>query len=143
MKAWTIGVPIAIVIFITLLIVAFMGLRTSTPTKAALDTESAAIIAALREQVDFIPPDNTDKSFITIYAESDIVATTIKVHAVPHRPQQDKIIEALRGIRAALNARPIVIRFYRAEIVVPDPNAPNSQTKSFTDDPAPLREERV
>lgn len=143
MKAWTIGVPIAIVIFITLLIVAFMGLRTSTPPKAELDAESAAVIAALREQVDFIPPDNADKSFITIYAESDLAVTTLRIHAVPHRPQQDRIIDTLRQIRAGLRSRPIVIKFLRAEVVPPDPAAPGSRPKSFADDPAPIREERV
>ncbi len=143
MKSWTVGIPIAIVIFTILFIMAIVGLRSNTTGKAELDRESAAIIAALRAQVDFIPPDNADQTYITIYGESDLVATTIKIHGVPHRPQQDVIINTLRAIRATLNARPIVIAFYRAEIVVPNPDAPESQTRSFADDPKPIRTERV
>lgn len=142
-REYTIGIPIATVIFLVLTVLAYAMLFRAMPSASELSAESAAVYEASRARaVAFIPPDNADPMTPNVEVESDEQSTIIRVYGLINPERQREFISIVREVRTELGARPVVVHFHYP-LAVPlgadgEPLAPTVSEK-----PAPFRTERV
>lgn len=142
-KEYTVGIPIATVIFLTLIVLAFVHLNSIKPNETELRDESVLVIRELRQRSqDFIPPNNDDLTGPTLFAESDEFFTTIRVYGLISPERQNALIDNLRTIRTDLETRPILVHFHYPKQTRADNDSP-SVTPNADERPEPFRTVRV
>jgi len=143
-KEYTVGIPIATVIFLGLIVAAFVTLGQRTPSDAELRDESALVVRELRERgAAFLPPNNDDQTGPTVYASGGETVTTVRVYGLIAPDLQRRTVAILRDIRTDLQTRPITIHFhYPREVDREDSSSP-SVTPSVDEEPQPFRTVRI
>lgn len=144
MKAYTIGIPIATVLFLSLLIGSLFYIGSNKQPKTELKSESAAVLTDLRDQLAFIPRVNADKTAVTTYLDADPNVTTIRVHGLMSRDLQTKLRDHLATARQSNNWRPVVIHFHYPEQRPPSsPGQELIEMPTHTEHPQPFRTEKL
>jgi hypothetical protein len=142
-KEYTVGIPIATVLFLALIAAALYTVATSSPSKAELRDESALVIRELRMRADeFIPPNNDDPTGPTLFAESDRYLTNLRVYGLTAPDQQRRVVDTLEQIRQDLRTRPIVVHFHYPKRVDNPEDSP-SATPSAEQRPEPFKTVRI
>ncbi len=136
MKAYTIGIPIAVVVFLGLMALAFVLLQGQRPDAAAQEAEASMLVAETRARApELVPPDNADPMLPTLYAEPDEAFTLVRVHGVLVQQRQEALLDVLRELRTSGAAeRPIRVEFHYPEQVPEGVEIPTSTTS-----PEPIR----
>lgn len=142
-KEYTVGIPIATVIFLGLIVAAFVTLGQRTPSESELRDESALVVRELRERgADFLPPNNDDQTGPTVYASGGETVTTVRVYGLIAPDLQRRTVAILRDIRSALQTRPITLHFHYPREVDRSSASP-SVTPSVNEQPQPFRTVRI
>ncbi|MFU8829409.1 MAG: hypothetical protein ACNA8P_08245 [Phycisphaerales bacterium] len=144
--SYTVGVPVAAVLFISLLIGAILLVRTNMPTQGERRAQAQAAVEVLRDRMPLVyPPDNTQLAGVTAYAETTMGITTLRIHGVLDRNLQAATIETMREAASELGASSIILEFYypqeRPEGLNPD--ASPSRIPIHSESPEPFRVERL
>ncbi len=144
--AYTIGAPVAIVLFIALLVGAIFAVRTKTPTGSERRAQEQQVVEVLRtEMPQVIPPDNSELAGVTVYAEATLQVVTIRVHGVMDPILQNEIADHLRQARADGVFFSAVLRFHYPEARPEglDPDSPGARIPIHSESPQPFREIRL
>ncbi|MFG0291974.1 MAG: hypothetical protein ACF8MJ_02340 [Phycisphaerales bacterium JB050] len=144
--AYTVGAPIAVVLFIALLIGATIAVRSKAPTGSERREQEQKVVEVLRtEMPQVVPPDNTDLTGVTIYAEAALEVVTIRVHGVMSPRLQNQIADTLREARAEGVFGNAVLRFHYPEARPEglDPDSPAARIPIHNESPQPFREIRL
>lgn len=144
--SYTVGVPIAVVLFITLLIGAVIAVRSTAPTGSERRAHEQRVVEVLRDRLPLVfPADNSEPTGVTAYAEQALGVTTLRVHGVLRRDLQGEVLDAIRAARPDLGADSIVVEFYYPEARPEglDPDSPASRIPTSDESPEPFRIERL
>jgi len=144
--AYTVGAPIATVLFISLLIGSIVVIRGNMPTGSERRDREQVVTELLREQMPMVfPPDNAQLAGVTLYAEAGIDVLTIRVHGVLNRDLQAQIIQTLREARSEGTLSSAVVEFYypeaRPEGIAPD--SPAMRIPIHSESPQAFRIEQL
>lgn len=144
--SYTVGVPIAVVLFITLLIGAVILVRSTAPTGSERRAQEQRVVEAVRERMpQVIPTDNAEPTGVTVYAEHALGVTTLRVYGVLRRDLQGEVIDAIRAARPDLGTDSIVVEFYYPEARPEglDPDSAAARIPTSDESPEPFRIERL
>jgi hypothetical protein len=112
-REYTIGIPIATVIFLVLTVLAYRMLFTSLPNSEELRQEAVAVYNESRARaVAFIPPSNADPMTPNLNVKSDEQNVQLRVYGLINPRKQDRFVEIVRGVRKDLGSRPVVVYFH-------------------------------
>jgi len=144
--AYTVGAPIATVLFISLLIGSVLVIRSTMPTGSERRDREQVVTELLREQMPMVfPPDNAQLAGVTLYAEAGMNVVTIRVHGVLDRDLQAQIIQTLREARSEGTLPSAVVEFYypeaRPEGITPD--SPAMRIPIHSESPQAFRTEQL
>ncbi len=125
--AYTVGAPVAIVLFVSLLIGSVIVVRSMTPTGSERREREQVVTALLRDRMpEVFPPDNSELAGVTLYAEAGMDVVAIRVHGVLDRGLQERVIQMLREARASGDLPSSVLEFYYPEARPPGfPSGPS------------------
>jgi len=114
--AYTVGAPIAVILFVSLLIGSILVIRSTMPTGSERRDREQAVTELLRERMPRVfPADNSQLAGVTLYAEAGLDVVTIRVHGVLNRDLQAQVIETLREARAEGDLPSAVLEFHYPE----------------------------
>jgi hypothetical protein len=144
--AYTVGAPIAVVLFVSLLIGSVLVIRSTMPTGSERRDREQVVTELLRDQMPTVfPPDNAQLAGVTLYAEAGIDVVTIRVHGVLDRGLQSQIIQTLREARSDGTLPSAVVEFYypeaRPEGIEPD--SPGTRIPIHSESPKAFRVEQL
>lgn len=142
-REYTIGIPVATVLFVILTVLAYRTLFSAMPSRAELVRESQAVYVASRERANaFIPPDNADPMTPNLEVESEEHTTILRVYGLISPDRQNDFVSIVRDVRTELEARPVLLYFHYPRAA---PNAADGTPLSPTvaTRPEPFRTERV
>jgi hypothetical protein len=141
--AYTVGAPIAVVLFVALLIGATLAVRSKAPTGSERREQEQQVVEVLRtEMPQVIPADNSELAGVTVYAEAALEVVTIRVHGVMNPNLQN---DTLREARAEGVFTSAVVRFHYPEARPEglDPDSPGARIPIHSESPQPFREIRL
>jgi hypothetical protein len=143
-REYTIGIPVATVLFIVLIVLSYRMLFSAMPNEAELRAESVRLVEELRERgASFLPPNNDDPTDVSLFAESQTHTTILHVYGLIDPRLQAELLGIVQSVRDEVLARPIVVLFYYAREVPPPEEGVRSRRPSARDNPEPFRTERV
>lgn len=144
MKAYTIGIPVATVLFLALIVGSLMYVRSQSPHKSELASESETVLRFVRDELSYVPKVNADKTGVTVYIDADLNVTTLRVHGLMNRPYQQELVDRLVSGRSQNQWRSIVVHFHYPESR-PDVagDADMITMPTHEEQPAPFRTERL
>lgn len=144
--SYTVGAPVAIVLFVALLIGSIIVVRANTNTGAERRAQEEAIVALLRTDMPMVfPADNSQPAGVTLYAEAGMDVVSIRIHGVLDPALQNTVIEQLRAARAEGVFGSAIVKFYYPEARPEglDPDAGASRIPIHSESPEPFREVRL
>jgi hypothetical protein len=144
--AYTIGAPIATVLFIALLIGSIIVVRGRTLTGSERRDQEQRVVELLREGMpEVFPIDNSELAGVTVYAEAGLDVVSIRIHGVLDPRLQNTVADELREARAEGVFGSAVLKFYypeaRPEGLPPD--SPAMRIPIHSESPQPFREIRL
>jgi hypothetical protein len=144
--AYTVGAPVAIVLFVALLIGSVIVVRSSTNTGAERREQERAVVEVLRTDMPQIfPPDNAELAGVTVYAEAGMDVVSIRIHGLLDRRLQERVIATLREARAEGTFGSAIVKFHYPEARPEglDPDSDAARIPIYDESPEPFREVRL
>ena len=144
--AYTVGAPIAIVLFVSLLIGSIIVVRSMTSTGADRRDQEQAVVSVLRtEMAEVFPPDNSQPLGVTVYAEAGMDVVSIRIHGLLDPALQNTVIAELREARAEGVFGSAVVKFHYPEARPEglDPDSAAARIPIHSESPDPFREIRL
>ncbi len=142
-KEYTIGIPVATVIFVSLIVAAFWVLGQRQLSGSELQAETNMVVRELRDRAEFIPPNNENLSAPVVEARASERLTIIRVYGLVPPDLQRRTEEILREIRRDTGARPIVLHFHHVKALPDWPEDAPSRPLTVAESPEPFRTVRI
>jgi len=144
--AYTVGAPVAIVLFVSLLIGSVIVVRGMTNTGAQQREQERAVVEVLRTEMEQVfPPDNSELTGVTVYAEAGIDVVSVRIHGLLDRRLQDRAVELLREARGEGAFGSAIVKFHYPEARPEgmDPDSDAARIPIHDESPEPFREVRL